>query len=185
MSSTHFVESSAYKKERLVSDLGNPGDADADQDTNSLSPDLAYSQVQADYIDAVAEAICQDLATKNITEELLAAIKADIKAAFMQVPLHVNDIGSLCMEWEGWHFVFVRTPFGWKWATHTFSVFTAALKSKITNFNKNGFHKLEMMKPWRRMSCRYAMLARVQSTLGRGLARDTFLKRAGLVWSHF
>ena len=185
MSSTHFVESSAYKKERLVSDLGNPGDAGADQDANSLSPDVAYSQVQADYIDDVAEAICQDLTTKNITEELLAAIKADIKAAFMQVPLHVNDIGSLCMEWEGWHFVFVRTPFGWKWATHTFSVFTAALKSKITNFNKNGFHKLEVMQPWRRMSRRYAMLARVQSMLGKGLARDTFLKRAGLVWSSF
>ena len=51
----------------------------------------------------------------------------------MQVPINLCDIVTLCMSFEGWTFVFVRTPFGWKWATHTFSVFTAALKCKLQN----------------------------------------------------
>ena len=73
---------------------------------------------------SVAAAICKDMRSKGLADEELAGIKADIKAAFMQVPIHLCVIVTLCMSFEGWTFVFVRTPFGWKWATHTFSVFT-------------------------------------------------------------
>ena len=78
-----------------------------------MSPDLEYANVQADYIDDVADAICKDMKAKGLDSEELAAIKADIKAAFMQVPIHLCDVGTLCMSFEGWTFVFVRTPFGW------------------------------------------------------------------------
>ena len=111
VSSTHFVEKTRFNKARLVTDLGNPGNADKGQDANNLSPDLEYAGVQADYINDVAEAICKDMQHKDIASEELVAIKADIKAAFMQVPIHLLDIGTLCMEFEGWIFVFVRTPF--------------------------------------------------------------------------
>ena len=101
--STHFVEKTKYNKARLVTDLGNPGNAEDGQDANTLSPDSEYANVQADFIDNVAEALCQDMQSKNIDSEELpvAAIKADIKAAFMQVPVHLLDIGTLRMEFEG------------------------------------------------------------------------------------
>ena len=132
VSSIHFVDKTKYNKERLVTDLGNAGGEGEGQDANTLSPDLGCANVQADYIDDVADAICKDMKAKGLDSEELAAIKADIKAAFMQVPIHLWDVGTLCMSFEGWTFVFVRTPFGWKWATHTFSVFTAALKNKTS-----------------------------------------------------
>ena len=42
--STHFVEKTKYNKERLVTDLGNPGGEGDGQDANTLSPDLYYSR---------------------------------------------------------------------------------------------------------------------------------------------
>ena len=200
VSSTHFVEKTTYNK----ADLGNLGNAEDGQDANTLSPDLEYANVQADFIDTVAEAICQDMQSKTIDSEELEAIKADIKAAVMQVPVHLLDIGTLCMEFEGWSFVFVRIPFGWKWATHTSSVFTAALKLKIQNCNQYGWgndkvqhagvgtverpswrHK-GMMDPWYRMIRRYCAVGGARAALledGRDMA--LLMKRARLVWSRF
>ena len=53
VSSTHFVDKTKYTKERLVTDLGNLGGEGEGQDANTLSPDLEYANVQADYIDDV------------------------------------------------------------------------------------------------------------------------------------
>ena len=43
------------------------------------------------------------------------------------------------MEWDGWIFIFNRTCCGWKYATHTFSDFTKAVKLKTQGFNRNGW----------------------------------------------
>ena len=81
VSSTHFVDKTKYNKARLITDLGNPGGEGEGQDANTLSPDLEYANVQADYIDDVADAICKDMKAKllGLGSEELAAIKADIK----------------------------------------------------------------------------------------------------------
>lgn len=64
VSSTHFVEKTQYNKERLVTDLGNPGGEGDGQDANTLSPDLDYANVQADYINDMTAAICKDMRGK-------------------------------------------------------------------------------------------------------------------------
>ena len=67
------------------------------------------------------------------------SIKADIKSAFMRIPIHLDSMGTFAMEWDGWIFIFNRTCFGWKYATHTFSDFTKAIKLKTQGFNRNGW----------------------------------------------
>ena len=109
MHPTHFVEGQGDKKERLVADLGRTADQVLGTDANSLSPDLNYANVQADYIDEVAESLVSYIKSLGVDEtQTLIALKADIKAAFMQVALHLDSIGTLCISWDGWCFVFVR-----------------------------------------------------------------------------
>ena len=140
MHSTHFVEQTGDKKERLVADLGRTASVETGKDANSSSPDADYAEVQADYVDEVAASLVAYIETLGLSDQqLLIGLKADIKAAFMQVALHLDSIGTLCISWDGWCFVFVRTPFGWKWATHTFSPFTKAIKHKLSNLNQSGF----------------------------------------------
>ena len=67
------------------------------------------------------------------------SIKADIKSSFMRIPIHLDSMGTFAMEWDGWIFIFNRTCFGWKYATHTFSDFTKAIKLKTQGFNRNGW----------------------------------------------
>ena len=56
---------------------------------------------------------------RHFNDVQLISIKADIKSAFMRIPLHVESMGCFAMEWDSWIFVFTRTCFGWKYATHT------------------------------------------------------------------
>ena len=67
------------------------------------------------------------------------SIKADIKSAFMRIPIHLDSMGTFATEWDGWIFIFNRTRFGWKYATHTFSDFTKAIKLKAQGFDRNGW----------------------------------------------
>ena len=58
-----------------MTDLGNAGGEGEGQDANTLSPDLDYANVQADYIDDVADAICKDMKAKGLDSEELAAMR--------------------------------------------------------------------------------------------------------------
>ena len=70
---------------------------------------------------------CLDLVSMFSDGELVS-IMADIKSAFMRIPIHLKSMGTFAMEWDGWVFIFNRTCFGWKYATYTFSDFTKAIK---------------------------------------------------------
>ena len=134
-----------------------------DQDANSLSPDQGWDDVQCDYIDQVMECLLSFLQDQGLqlTAEELIAIKADLKSAFMQIPLHLSSIGSVAVEMDGWLFVFGRTPFGWKWATHTWSQFTRAIKMKLNSFNRFQWDPLDLNKDWSRIKTRYLILSRL------------------------
>ena len=98
-----------------MADLSNSNSLGEGQDPNSLSAHSEYdkSQVQCDYIDVVAEQLVvylQEL--EGIDESEVLSLKADIKSAFMRVPLDVRSVGTMALEWDGWIFVFTRTPFG-------------------------------------------------------------------------
>ena len=130
----HFVPP---PNNRTVTDLTSSG-------ANDASPESEHGyekeRVQCDYVDTVVEQLAQYLElARNFTEKELISIKADIKSAFMRIPLHLESMGTFAMEWQGWIYVFNRTCFGWKYATHTFSDFTKAIKLKTNGFNRHGW----------------------------------------------
>ena len=143
---THFVEQTTYKDERLVIHLSNAGEVHDDRDdSNSASIDQGYDEVQTDYLDWLIDELVEYLKLSSEHEKAdLAQLKADIKSAFLRIPLHLTSVGTLCMEFEGWLFVFVVTPFGWIYATHTFSPFSKAIKLKTRHFNQTGWHSVTL-----------------------------------------
>ena len=154
----------ADTKSRLVADLSRASRTLADeQNVNDLSPDQEWEDIQCDYIDQVVECLMQFLDEPDIclTKAELIAIKADLKSAFMQIPLHLSALGSIAVEFDGWIYVFARTPFGWRWATHTWSDFTRAMKLKLNNFNKFKWEAPKMNNHWSHVKTRYAILSRL------------------------
>jgi len=131
----HYVPGQDRMVAHLSAAMGKPG-----RDPNSRSPEFEhYGTVQADYIDRIAEEIAKYFTElTGLEKESYVALKGDIKSAFMCIPVHTDDVGSLAMEWQGWLFVFCRTPFGWRWATHTFSPFTRVIKHKVCNHKRHG-----------------------------------------------
>ena len=64
------------------------------------------------------------------------------------------------MDFENWMYVYSRTPFGWKWATHTFLPYAQAIKAKVRKLERNGWEATDTRKDWIRMSIRAVMLQR-------------------------
>ena len=171
VSPTHYV----LDQGRLVADLSNAGSNEVGQDTNSLSAHEEYdkSQVQCDYVDVVAAQLAQYIGELGeLSGKDLASLKADIKSAFMRVPLDVRLVGTMAIEWDGCIFVFTRTPFGWKHATHTFSAFTRAIKMKVQAFKQNGrtaaaTQAARLNEKWSRVAARQKVLWLLGTTLKR------------------
>ena len=95
------------------------------------------------------------------------------------------------MEWDGWIFVFNRTCFGWKYATHTFSDFTKAIKLKTQGFNRNGWlvdDKIKMHTQWNRVAKRmqFHHSLPVELKIKAAKSRMDYLTLAYVddVWSH-
>ena len=103
---------------------------------NSLSPVLDYEEVQSDYPDDVCEALW-DILWHLLSSEhqhllaCFAAIKADIRKAFLQVAINWQSLGSLATEFQGFMALFRRIPFGWRFASHTFAPFPRAIKQRV------------------------------------------------------
>jgi hypothetical protein len=134
ISTIHFVPP---PNNRTVTDLTSSG---ANESSPESEHGYAKERVQCDYVDTVVLQMVQYLELgRHFTDGELISIKADIKSAFMRIPLHLDSMGTFAMEWQGWIFVFNRTCFGWKYATHTFSDFTKAIKLKTNGFNRNGW----------------------------------------------
>ena len=140
--------------------------------------------MQCDYIDVVAVQLVEYLQELgDICETEVLSLKADIKSAFMRVPLDVRSVGTMALEWDGWIFVFTRTPFGWKYATRTFSTFTKAVKLKINAFLQNGWtvpptKEGRLNAKWSRVAARVSVL-NVLAVLPR------WQQRAKLRWKDF
>ena len=134
VSDVHYVEP---PNDRVVTDLTGSG-------ANESSPEsvhgYAKERVQCDYVDVVVEEMVRYLDLVSMfSDRELVSIKADIKSAFMRIPIHLDSMGTFAMEWDGWIFIFNGTCFGWKYASHTFSDFTKAIKMKTQAFNRNGW----------------------------------------------
>jgi len=113
---------------------------------------MGYEDVQADYIDDIITEITEQLLLSGLLDELeVVQFQADIKAAFKMVMISINSIGSICIEFDGWLFVYGRTAFGWKWATHTWSVFAKAIKAKVRSHERNGWGARNIARDWTRM----------------------------------
>ena len=158
MSPLHFVPSTEHKKnDRLVWNGSMPDDMQEEdgQDINSLSPDMGYGEVQADYIDDMIREITEALLIDGVLdEEEILQFQADIKSAFKTVVIRLNSVGCLCMEFEGWVYVYSRVAFGWKWATHAWSIVAKAIKAKVRTFERNGWSARDSGRDWRRMGQR-------------------------------
>ena len=175
--------------DRMVTDATGSG-------ANETSPEsehgYAKERVQCDYIDTVVKMLVEYLELgRHFTDLELISVKADIKSAFMRIPLHVDSMGCFAMEWQGWIFVFNRTCFGWKYATHTFSDFTKAIKLKTQAFNRNGWqvdadHK--QASQWHRVFKRLSLHSRLPADLQKKAAASwmDFLALAYVddVWAH-
>lgn len=126
---------------------------------NSRSVDQDYDEVQADYIDTMVDELMSVLRESGLHEEgELMQIQADAKAAFKLTVIRLDSVGTLCVEFDGWIFVYTRTPFGWKWATHTWSIFAKAIKFKVRSQERNSFGSRILKKDWLRMGTRMRML---------------------------
>ena len=115
LSDVHYVEP---PNDRVVADLTGSG---ANESSPESEHGYAKERVQCDYVDVVVEemVLYVDLVSMFSDGELVS-IKADIKSAFMRIIIHLDSMGTFAMEWDGWIFIFNRTCFGWKYATHTF-----------------------------------------------------------------
>ena len=110
MSPAHYVLPTKWKKgDRLVLHLSKAADGeDTDQDVNSRSPDLGYGEVQADYIDTVVMQFVDFLRTDGgFSKQELVMMEADVKAAFKCVVIHLDSVGSMCMDFENWMYVLI------------------------------------------------------------------------------
>ena len=72
---------------------------------NATSPEsehgYAKERVQCDYIGTVVQMLVEYLELgRHFTDLELISVKADIKSAFMRIPLHVDSMGCFAMEWE-------------------------------------------------------------------------------------
>ena len=183
VSPTHYVAD----QDRLVADLSNSTSLGEGKDPNSLSSHDGYDksqQVQCDYIDVVAVQLVEYLQELgDICETEVLSLKADIKSAFMRVPLDVRSVGTMALEWDGWIFVFTRTPFGWKYATHTFSPFTKAVKLKINALLRNGW----TVPPTKegRLNAKWSRVASRVSVLNVLAVLPRWQQRAKLRWKDF
>ena len=128
---------------------------------------------------------------RQFTSAELVSIKAGIKSAFMRFRLHLDSICTFAMEWDGWVFVFNRTCFGWKYATHTFSDFTKAIKLKTQGFNRNGWlidAKFKMNTQWRRVVQRlhfhHLLPEHLKSSAAQSRMDYLTLAYVDDVWSH-
>lgn len=74
--------------------------------------------------------------------------------------LSLDSMGTLCVEFDGWVFVYTRTPFGWKFATHTWSVFARAIRFKVRSQERNGWKSRSIARDWSRMGMRLRLLRR-------------------------
>lgn len=162
VSPAHIVPSTKWKQQdRLVANLGKPADGlEEHLDVNSRSEDTGYDDVQADYIDVVVLEFIEFLRkSKGMSDAVLIQIGADIKAAFKTVVLSLDSMGCLCIEFEGWLYVYTRTAFGWKWATHSWSIIAKAIKHKVRCFERNDWNKSEARLDWLRITVRARMMA--------------------------
>lgn len=149
--SLHYVPPcEGNQKGRLVWDgTKQPNNRDATS-VNLLSPDVRdeegnpYLATQTDYIKYIVEEILVRFAEdEGMTAEELIALKVDAKAAFLRVVLHLDNIGDMTADFEGWTLVWLKTAFGWKWASHTFSVLTRVLKEKVQLYHRHGWRYAE------------------------------------------
>ena len=167
ISPVHFVPSTKYKKnDRLVMNGSQPDDMQEEegQDLNNLSPDMGYDDVQADYIDEMIKELTEALLIEGcFNEEELSQFQADIKSAFKTVAVSVDSMGCICVEFEGWVFVYNRVAFGWKWATHVWSIFAKAIKLKVRSYERNGWKCRDSSRDWRRMARRTSRLTELRN----------------------
>ena len=170
VSAAHYVPSTKWnnsKGDRFVAHLSKPPDGGADgtdhvTDVNSMSKEMNTS-VQADYIDQVVVEFMEYLELRcdgEFSQHQLILIEADVKAAFKCVVLHLDLVGSMCTEFEGWLYVYTRTVFGWKWATHTWSPFAKAIKQKLRKLERNGWGGAGACGDWLRMAARANIMHR-------------------------
>ena len=96
--------------DRMVTDATGSG-------ANEASPESEHGypkeRVQCDYIDTVVAQLVEYLELgRHFTDLQLISIKADIKLAFMRIPLHVESMGCFAMEWDlEWDFCFHQDVF--------------------------------------------------------------------------
>ena len=129
-SQMHYVPD----QDRPVVNPSHPGTDPDGLSPNDLSPDIDYQEVQADYTDRLADGIVTFLTLVMqcgfSVETNVAAIKADIAKAFLQIPLDWKSVGSLSVRFQN-TWIFRDTPFGWKWASQTFAPFPRGIKQRV------------------------------------------------------
>ena len=104
---------------------------------NVDSPDVGYGSVAAEYPREVMYAFL--MARKVLPEGMEIGLShGDHTKAFMKIALHWRYIGQFTFLFDGRFYVLRVTPFGFKWATHTFSPFPLAIQeSTISSFQRH------------------------------------------------
>ena len=107
------------------------------QSANADSPDMGYGEVAAQYPQEVM--LMFNLLKRTFPDDVaIGLIHADHTKAFMKVALHWLYTGQFTFMFNKRFFVLRVTPFGFKWATHTFSPFPMAIQQKaIADFRRH------------------------------------------------